>query len=65
MTLSLTPVVLSMIAALILFLTRDRSGPISKGPNSGSVAYRMLTMKDDIDLESESEENETEIFSQI
>lgn len=68
--LSVTPVFLSTIAGIILFCTRNRSGPISKGQNSSSVAYKMLTMNDD-ENENENEngidsdDNEAEIFSQI
>lgn len=62
---SLVPVSLSMIAAFVLCLMSRRNTQ-GKGKNHLDLdGYKMLSMKEDIaDMDSESEDYETEIFRQ-
>lgn len=62
---SLVPVTLSIIAAFVLCLMSRRKAQ-GKGKNHLDLdGYKMLSMKEEIaDLDSESEDYETEIFRQ-
>lgn len=68
--LSFVPVVLSIVCAIVLFfLTLRKGNKTGSGSNIGhgtSDGYNLLSMKDDLELISDSEDaSESEIFTQI
>ncbi len=60
---SLAPITLSILAAFVLYLMNKRMGK-SKKVNLDFEGYSMLPMKDEINLDTESDESETEVFRQ-